>query len=107
MFFISCLVSKSSSSGIVGAVGRVKIIFSSGKISSFGFSYSNTPSISPIKQSPLILCVVFVPKFDEALAVDGLFREIFLANPLIGRVAGAGGTLPLEKSKLKSLLLRN
>ena len=32
---------------------------------------------------------------------------MFLANPLIGGVSGTGGTLPLEKSKLKSLLLRN
>ena len=46
-FFISCFVSKSASSRIAGALGRVKIIYSSGTISSFGFSFSITLSSSP------------------------------------------------------------
>ena len=102
-FFISCFISKSSLSRIVGIFGRLKIIFSSGTISSFGFSFSITLSSYPIRQSPLIVCVVFVPTFDEVLAVfvptfdevlavDGPFGKKFLANPLSGGVSGAGST---------------
>ena len=39
--------------------GRLKIIFSSGTISSFGFSFSMTLLSSPIRRSPLIDCIVF------------------------------------------------
>ena len=78
-------------------------MFSSGTISSFNFSFSVTLSSSPIRQPPLIDCVlfvptfdevlaVFVPKLDEVLAVDFSFRKKILENPLSGDGSGTGGT---------------
>ena len=43
--------------------GRLKTIFSSGRVSSFSFSFSITLSSSPIRRSLLIVCVVFIPVF--------------------------------------------
>ena len=48
--------------------GRLKTVFSSGRVSSFGFSFSITLSSFPIRRSSLIVCVVFVPTFEEVLA---------------------------------------
>ena len=47
---------------------------------------------SPIRRSPLIVCVIYVPTFDEVLAVDRPFGKKILANPLSSGGLGAGGT---------------
>ena len=59
-FVISCFCSKSSLSRIVGNLGRVKTISSSGTKFYFSFSFSITLSTSPIRLSPDNVCVVFV-----------------------------------------------
>ena len=57
---------------------KPKIIFSSGTISFFGFSFSITLSSSSTRRSPLIVCVIFACTFDEVLAVKDLFGKYFL-----------------------------
>ena len=93
LLYLKIFIIKNCWIGWYCCFGRLKIIFSSGTISSFSFSFSITISSSSIRQSPLIVCVRFVPTFDEVLAVfvptfdevlagDGPFGKKCLANSL-------------------------
>ena len=106
--FSTCFISKSSLSRIFGIFGKLNIIFSSETISSFVFFFFDYlfKLVVFVPKFDKVLAV-FIPTFDEFFAVDDPFGKNVLANPLSEGGSGAGGRKPLEKSKLKSLLLRN